>query len=198
MPNGNHGESCKIHRNLTGILRTNTSSTKLSPSVMYSCASAQSAAPIHGAADEFKAELEVSRSRGAAGTPERPALVQHARSYSYEGRRASARPGARLEEVRRLAQDRLLSNAFSSSRRSSRSSRSSRRRGSGRRQRSSSSKLRKVIPKTVIVKIMIIFLWRASYCETGGRGGRGDDRRRACDARVPLGAGAPAMREFSL
>ena len=29
----------------------------------------------------------------------------------------------------------------------------------------------------------------ASYCEAGGRGGRGDGRRRACDARVPLGAG---------
>ena len=51
----------------TGILRESyeqpTSSTKLPSSVMYSCASAQSAAPIHGAADEFKAELEVSRSR---------------------------------------------------------------------------------------------------------------------------------------
>ena len=52
MPNGNHGESCKIHMNLTGTYEPTTSSkTKLPSSVMYSCASAQSAAPIHGAAD---------------------------------------------------------------------------------------------------------------------------------------------------
>ena len=139
MPNGNHGESCKIHRNLTGILRIHPkSSTKLPSSFMYS--SAQSAAPIHGAADEFKAELEVSRrhARTTRSRSTRAQLFLRGPACQCQAR------GARLEEVRRLAEDRLLSKACTSS---SRSSRSSRRRGSGRRQRSSSSKFRKVIPR---------------------------------------------------